>query len=111
MCNRARELSCPQCQHVLSWSQIGFGPPFPCPGCNARLVVQRGYHRNFMWASATIVGLLGYSVGFRGTELLVAAAIGLLPMQMILLGTVARAFPPRLRTFDDGTLNLKPPSA
>jgi hypothetical protein len=63
-----------------------------------------------MWASAAIVGVTAYSVGLRGSVWLITLGVGLLPTQMILLATVARAFPPNLRVLTDGVLNLKPPA-
>ena len=101
-----RRLECPHCLARLSWSQISLGTPFRCPACHENLYVWRGYAVVLMWISGTIVGVVAYMLGLRGTAWLVATGVGLLPMNMILLATLARMLPPRLRTVNDGILDL-----
>jgi hypothetical protein len=102
--------NCPLCGAGIKRACLKYGKPFPCPACRRSLVAPLHPGMAALVGGAAF-GLLAYALGARGTWLVVATCLLLLP------GLMASAFvwtlfvPPSLRPLSSDSVAQAPRQA
>jgi hypothetical protein len=87
---------CPLCGAGIKRSCLKYGKPFPCPECQ-RLLVAPLHPGMAALVGGTALGLFAYALGARGTWLVVATCLLVLPGLMACAFLWTLFVPPSLR--------------
>lgn len=82
---------CPHCGRKINWQHVAFANHFRCRSCDTRLDV-RGF-RGHNLGAASIAWLLAFAAGVRQPWLLVATALGAVPIGILFVLLSLRLFP------------------
>ena len=92
-------LKCPFCGGILPNREVRFRQPLTCPVCSRQLKFSRRYLRLVRWTSVAITFAVCFLIGFRGWELVVAAIVSWLPVDLVWTYPFNRIVPPPLEAY------------